>query len=278
MEKAIALLRPLGKRELLAPAYGFAGLGALFSGEFEAGVAYGQEALSLARQGGDRWMEAMQHISFGSFGMAAAGAKEGAGSASLKWEEGMAIMRELRDGWGEAMGHMVAGNALVRSGDPAAGQRHFEQSALLFEEAGYVYMTNISRSGLADIARLQGDYARALALYPAVIRVWRLADHRGAIARCLECLGFITGLQAADAGERLPLLRRAATLHGAAEAIRRASNVPMSPWEQPEYEGHIDALRARLDPEVLAAAWQAGERMDLDQAIAFTVQEPEVPC
>jgi hypothetical protein len=214
----------------------------------------------------------MQHISFGSFGMVAAGAEEGAGSTSLKWEEGMAIMRELRDGWGEAMGHMVAGNALVRGGDPAAAQRHFEQSALLFEEAGYVYMTNISRSGLADVARLQGDYARALALFSEVIRVWRLADHRGAIARCL---GFVAGLQAAGAAEPESVLRRAAVLYGAAEAIRRTSNVPMSPWEVPEYEGYVNALRERLDSEVLAAAWQAGERMDLDQAVAFAMEEPE---
>ena len=128
---------------------------------------------------------------------------------------------------------------------------------------------NVGRSGLADIARLQGDYERALALYPAVIRVWRLADQRGAMARCLECLGFTAGSQAADAADPLPLLRRAATLYGAAEAIRRINNAPMTPWEQTEHDGHVRALRSRLDPDALDAAWRAGTRLDLDQAVDF---------
>ena len=42
----------------------------------------------------------------------------------------------------------------------------------------------------------------------------------------------------------------------------------------PNYN-HARFLRERLDSEVLAAAWQAGERMDLDQAVAFTMEEPE---
>jgi tetratricopeptide (TPR) repeat protein len=268
METAITLLRPLGDIARLAPAYGFAGLGALNSGDLEAGVAYGREALALAQQAEDRWMEAVQHI---SFGLARAWDADGAHSVAPNWEEGMAIMRELNDSWGEAMGHNLAGNLLLRSGDLAAARWHFEQAMPLFEEAVYIFMANISRSGLADIARLQGDYARALELYPAVIQVWRLADHRGAIARCLECLGFIAGLQAAEAAEPLALRRRAATLYGAAEAIRQANNAPMSPWEVSEYEGHVQALRERLEPAVLAAAWQAGQRVGLDQAMALAV-------
>jgi tetratricopeptide (TPR) repeat protein len=190
-------------------------------------------------------------------------------AAFANWEQGMAIMRALNDSWGEAMGHMVAGNAFLRSGDLGSAQRHYEQSAPLFDEADYVYMANISRSGLADIARLEGDYERALALYSPVIRMWRLADHRGAIARCLECLGFIAGSQAANAADPMPLLRRAATLYGAAEAMRRINNTPMTPWEQTEYDGHVRALGSRLDPDALDAAWRTGARLDLDQAVDF---------
>jgi hypothetical protein len=191
------------------------------------------------------------------------------GNSLAQWEDGMAIMRELNDAWGEAMGHMVAGNAFLRSRDLSTARQHYEQSALLFDETGYGYMANIGRSGLAEIAWLQGDYSRALALYPQVMQAWRLADQRGAIARCLECLGFIAGIQARDTAEPLPLLRRAATLFAAADVIRRANNSPMHPWEQVEYDGHVKALREMLDPDPFAAAWHAGQRMDLDQAVAF---------
>ena len=137
-------------------------------------------------------------------------------------------------------------------------------------------MANVSRSGLADIARRQGDYTHALALYPRVIHVWRLIDQRGAIARCLECMGFIAQEPTSDAPKPQNLLRRAATLYGAAETIRQTNNTPMSPWEQPEYDGHVDALRRMLNPTELAAAWQAGQRMVLDQAVAYATRERAV--
>ncbi len=164
MEKAIALLRPLGDNWRLSMAYGFAGLGALFTGDYETGVAYGHEALVLARQTGDRWGEAMQHITFSMIGpwIGADGV-----DGLAQWKEGMAIMRELNDSWGEAMGHMVAGNAFLRSRDLATAREHYDQSVQLYDESGYSYMANIGRSGLAEIAWRQGDYSRALAALSA---------------------------------------------------------------------------------------------------------------
>ena len=265
MEKAIALLQQLGEKDRLAAAYGFAGLGAMFTGDFGTGMAYGRQSFLLARETGDRWVEAMQHISFGTFDLEE--------DSFANWEEGMAIMRELKDSWGEAMGYMVAGNAALRTGDLSAAKQHFERMTPLFEETGYVHMAHIGNSGLADIARLQGDYERALAIYRSIIRVWRLADQRGATARCLECVGFIYGLQAVDAAESLPLLRRAATLFAAADVTRRNSNSPMHPWEQTEYDGHLAALRGRLEPADFDQAWRAGQQMDLDQAVAYAAQE-----
>jgi predicted ATPase/class 3 adenylate cyclase len=266
MEKAIALLRPLGDSDLLAGAYGFAGIAAGNSQDFTTALAYSEQALRLARQLGNRWIEAMQLITLG------VASRYGADTGGHTWadfEQGMAILAELGDRYSQAVGHQSAARAYLQAGDLASAERHFEQAIPLFDEHGYLLSANVGRSGLADIARLQGDYERALALYPAVIRVWRLADQRGAMARCLECLGFIAGSQAADAADPLPLLRRAATLYGAAEAIRRINNAPMTPWEQTEYDGRVRALRSRLDPDALDAAWRAGTRLDLDQAVDF---------
>ena len=269
MEKAIALLRPLGEIKQLAMAYGFAGLGALFTGDYQTGLAYGREALALARQSGDRWGVAMQLITFSMIG--AMSGPEGV-DALAQWEEGMAIMRELHDSWGEAMGHMVAGNAYLLRRDLSTARQHLEQSSRLFSETSYEFLANIGRSGLAEIAWRQGDYPRARVLYPQVINLWRLADQRGGIARCLECLGFIAGIEARDAAEQVPLLRRAATLYGAAESIRRTNNSPMHPWEQAEYDGYLATLRDMLDQDEFASAWRTGQQMDLDQAISFATR------
>ncbi|MEZ4767399.1 MAG: hypothetical protein R2844_03125 [Caldilineales bacterium] len=269
MEKAIALLRPLGEIRQLAVAYGFAGLGALFTGDFQTGLTYGREALALARQAGDPWGVAMQLITFSMIGAMAG--PDGV-DALAQWEEGMAIMRDLHDSWGEAMGHMVAGNAFLLRRDLSLARQHYEQSSRLFSEANFGYLANIGRNGLAEIAWRQGDYSRAQTLYPQVINLWRLADQRGAIARCLECLGFIAVNQARDAAEPLPLLRRAATLFGAAESIRLTNNSPMHPWERTEYDGYVATLRDMLDPEMFASAWHTGQGMDLDQAVAYATK------
>ena len=268
MEKAVALLRPLGKSERLAGAYAFASVAAGNSQDFATARVYSEQALRLARQLGNRWIEAMQLITVG------VASRYGADTGGHTWadfEQGMAILAELGDGYGQAVGHQNAARAYLQAGDLASAQRHFDKAIPLFDEHGYLLSANVGRSGLADIARLHGDYERALVLYPAVIRVWRLADQRGSIARCVECMGFIVQAQASAMPEPLPLLRRAATLYGAAEAIRHANNAPMSPWEQPEYAGHVNSLREMLDPDQFAAAWHAGQRMDLDQAVAFAV-------
>jgi hypothetical protein len=215
---------------------------------------------------GNRWIEATQLISSGNLGFIDPAS---AGLAWQNWADGMAIMRELGDAWGLAMGYNIAGNVALRSGDLTLAKSSYEQSAALFEAESYLQMANISRSGLAEIARLQGDYGRAQALYPAVMRVWRLIDQRGGIARCLECLGFIAQAQASEVAKPLALLRRAATLYGAADAIRRANNAPMTPWEKPEYERYVAALRSLLAPDEFEHAWQAGQSLDLDRAVAL---------
>jgi len=266
MEQALALLRPLGASERLAGAYAFAGIAASNSQDFATALAYSEQALRLARQLGNRWIEAMQLI---TLGVASSYGADTGGHTWADFEQGMAILAELGDGYGQAVGYQTAARAYLQAGDLASAERHFEQAIPLFDEHGYLLSANNGRSGLADIARLQGDYDRALDLYPRVIRMWRLADQRGAIARCLECLGFIAQAQASETPEPLPLLRRAATLFGAAEAIRKINNTPMTPWEQTEYDGHMRALRSRLDPDALDAAWRAGARLDLDQAVDF---------
>jgi hypothetical protein len=60
---------------------------------------------------------------------------------------------------------------------------------------------------------------------------------------------------------------RAARLHGAAAALRDAIHLRLPPARQPAYDRDLHFLRAALGTGRFAAAWAAGSRLSVDQAI-----------
>ena len=81
----------------------------------------------------------------------------------------------------------------------------------------------------------------------------------------LECFAFIAGAQ--------EQLSRAARLFGAAEALRENTHLPMAPYERPEYEQHLAAIREHLDSDAFSVAWAEGRRITMEQAIAYALAE-----
>jgi hypothetical protein len=63
--------------------------------------------------------------------------------------------------------------------------------------------------------------------------------------------------------------QRAARLWGAAEAVREAIGAPVPPGYRWDYAPHWAESRATAGEAAFAAAWQAGRRMTLAQAIAY---------
>jgi hypothetical protein len=71
--------------------------------------------------------------------------------------------------------------------------------------------------------------------------------------------------------------RRAATLLGAAEALRQAIDSSMTAREQDEYEQEISALRVQFDEIAFSQAWLEGRAMGTDEAIALALQASADP-
>jgi tetratricopeptide (TPR) repeat protein len=118
-------------------------------------------------------------------------------------------------------------------------------------------------SELAHALRRAGRVDEALPAYRVSIRKWLDLGRRPAIANQLESFAFI----ARASGQP----ERAAQLLGAAEAIREAVHVDMSPWERDEYEREVAALREALPADQLSAEWAAGRALDLDAAVNLAV-------
>ena len=172
--------------------------------------------------------------------------------------------RKLHDSWGEAMGHMVAGNAYLLRRDlrrlASTLSSHLGCSS---ENQLRIPWANIGRSGLAETAWRQGDHLAPRPCIHQVINLWRLADQRGGIARCLECIGFIAGHQARDAAEQIAAA-------ASCNALRRRRVDPPDqqqpiPWEQAEYDGYLANLATCSTGMSSRHVWRTGQQMDLDQ-------------
>lgn len=193
------------------------------------------------------------------------------------WQEGMALLRQGGERWGQALGHWQAANNFMFSGDAQKAQFHAERSLELFNESSNFTYAGIPTSLLAALARQRGDLDQAEALYREVAGTARDGGNLGAASRCLECLAFIAHARAraSDGAAQAAHLHDATLILGATAAIRQAHHSNMTILEQEEYDAEIAAIRALAGDEAFEEAWREGQSLNVDQAVAF-VQDREI--
>jgi hypothetical protein len=143
-----------------------------------------------------------------------------------------------------------------------------ESSLAIFQEPGHPWATPWGTAGvhlrLARTLLGQGDLIGARALFvEALQRFRRLLDIRLRFVECLE------GLAGVELAEERPAM--AARLLGSAAAEREAMGAPLPPVERVPHERQVDAARAALGEEALAAAWAEGRAMPLEDSIEHTL-------
>jgi predicted ATPase len=230
---------------------------------------YHQELYSVLPEMEPNWIKALVMTSFGiNFAVAAGKSVE---QAWKDWETGMAMFRQGGEFWGLAFGHNMAAIASYNSGDLEKAQQHAERAIGLYTELGENALINSTRSLIADVARQRGDLDRAEHAYSEAIAGWRNINAYGGMSRCLECLAFVYNKRAQSAGDDIGIswLVRAATLLGAAAAIRQSNNTPMVAREQVEYDEELALIQAAAGKSDFKEGWQRGQAMDPDEAVAF---------
>jgi hypothetical protein len=65
---------------------------------------------------------------------------------------------------------------------------------------------------------------------------------------------------------------RAATLLGAAEALRESLGGKLEGVELAQHERALSAVRSRVDPSALSEAWNTGHRLSLDEAVQLALR------
>jgi non-specific serine/threonine protein kinase len=189
-------------------------------------------------------------------------------------------------------------------------RRALEESVERYEPLGQSFIAGRALSLLGDIARIEGDYARAEPLYEKSLALAREVDARNEMPSIIHNLGYVA-LARGDIrrarelfGESLPLHlehgdmggiaealagfaavaraegrpERSAKLYGAAVAFRDANKLKMWPAERAEYERNTSALRAQFDEATWQKAWAEGSAMDVEQAIKYALANLEDPA
>ena len=115
------------------------------------------------------------------------------------------------------------------------------------------------------MALLGGDLQQAKALYKESLTLCRELGAKAGAADSLEWLACVSG---AD-GEAL----RAARLFGAAEALREALGIRMSPDERTLEEPYLLAASSQLNGRTWDELWEEGRAMSMEAAIEYALSE-----
>jgi excisionase family DNA binding protein len=243
-----------------------AGTLAWYQSRIEQALAWHEQALALAREIGDRAAEAFALINlsapameFGDYDLAFA-----------RLEAGLAAARAV--GVTEAASlalHNLGCLAWLR-GEFEASRQWNEEALTLAQAEGWDWLVPsiLVNQGLAT-ADL-GDYARAAALLREGLELGEARGNLWDVGTALEGLARVRG--------GIGRARQAATLFGAADALREEAGIPQSNTDRAYYEPFLTALQEELGPDTFAAAWSEGRAMSWQAAMAdllVAAAEPE---
>jgi len=155
---------------------------------------------------------------------------------------------------------------LMQSGDLAAARDHLERCLASAEAPEVRWQITTGMLFLAMVDFFDGEFVRARRLVVEVLELYRQLGNPYAASGALYAAA---GLAVA-AGDP----ERALRLCGAAAAERTAIRAPLAPrWQALAQTAVVDPARAAVGPERADAAWAAGARLSLDEAVAYALSD-----
>jgi tetratricopeptide (TPR) repeat protein len=187
-------------------------------------------------------------------------------NAGALMQEALAIRRELDDKQGIAVSLMHLGNnEWMFESNYTAAQMLFEESLAIYEELGSEIGITYSLQNLGHLAVEQGDFRRAHSLLRRSLLTLR---DKGDIWAINFALDGLAGL-AVGQGQ----LEKALHLAGASETLRESAGIQLPPVWQARVDRLLKSTREKLDEVRRSAAWAKGRAMNLEQAVAFALDE-----
>jgi non-specific serine/threonine protein kinase len=264
MEEALQLHRVLGSQVGICHNLRHLAVFAAFQGDYMRSKKLAEEGVTAAREIGVTGLLGVCMAVLGQYGFFCKGEIQ---QAQTCIEEALNLGRET--------GHMRSLMlALSFLGNIHRRQDDLGKAEKMMEECSQRLHARPIASGMwrlemykGDLARAQGDYARAEAFYRESLQ---MIEKRGRrlpdVPSCIDGLGMVAALQGHHP-------KRGAQLFGAAQALRDRMGMVIHPVDQAEYDQHLTLLRGALDDASFTAAWETGLAMDADQAIAYALEK-----
>jgi non-specific serine/threonine protein kinase len=280
-----ALQRPEGRERTLARAKALNGIGFMYWADIYPTDRRPEleEALSIAKEYGDRWNIATAYRNLGLL----ENIKGNYPEARSFLEESLAIWRDMGVEW-----RMEGARTLIFLGDAALNHQDREWAHSLYKESvdilktvGDINFLAYSLRRLGQLAWCQGDYERAIPLCRESLTLnMQVNDPRGILA-CLAGFADIALVQGN--------LERAAVLMGAVDAQLSSSDtqryegpvgqhqfltvnaigIRLLYIDQMEYERNLVLIREQLDVQTLSKFWVRGQKLSFQEAITYSLED-----
>lgn len=140
-------------------------------------------------------------------------------------------------------------------------REYLEEAVSILKETGDNIELAQTLCRLGNVARLENDWATAIARYRAG---WQLALQYGAHYTQPQILEGMAGVEVGQGKAE-----QAAQLLGAARTLRKIHQIPILPTDRIDYEGIITRVQAQLPPERLAQLEQQGAKLELIEIANF---------
>ncbi|HLF74781.1 MAG TPA: LuxR C-terminal-related transcriptional regulator [Anaerolineales bacterium] len=258
-EEAVLLGEAAGGegKKALAMALGAQGYAARKMGDYQTAFNLVMREIQLLREVGEPYMLSVS-LSLNSFAAMSIGKYE---QARAMLDEALPLLREAGDLYRIAM-------ALNYAGDLARCERNYQQAQTAYEESisllrkiGAIRDLASALHNLGHACLHLGDVERAKALFSESMALHQEQGNRQGMTECLlgfAALAITAGLPAAGAR----LLAAAAAIGGWHVTFEWAAT-------RMEYEHYLERAQASLVETAYQAEQAAGQRMSLEQAVAY---------
>lgn len=239
-----------------------AATGAMVQGDQARTASLMEDLLSLAGAHGDL---PHMHAALNILGLTAV--QRGDHARAVEYlEEGLSVARSL--GGDDYLGRSLL-NLGIAQGEAGACEEAralLEQSRTVFRNIASLYFETVASGSLAYLWLLEGDPDRARELMVEYLEMAYRARDKANVAGGLEGLAALAGGKSQ--------LQHAARLFGAAQALRgEIGGSLMSHRNRIMTERSIIGVREQLGEEAWLEAWDDGQAMTLEQAVAEALQD-----
>ncbi len=254
--KSLDLWRRLDDQDGVAYTLTSLGMVAWFTGDYPSAAESFREVLATWTSAGDTpGIAIIEH----DLGLLAA--KEGRYElARLHHERALKLRHQLEDAGGVAYSLWALAIVALFEGDAATAESQCHESLSIFRKLGDRQGEAYALHGLVRVSLHTGSDLATLRLFHEVLELRQaLGERNGVIESFEEIAAVLTNL-----GQIEPAVK----LLGAAAALRAA--ISLAPWvaEREAVEQTLASARRALSKAAFSAAWTAGQRLTLDQAMA----------